>query len=252
MSRWLGLALAFTLWASPAHAQIALLQNLVWQLDSTDASSYTLVSHTVHAGALVLLAVYSSDSGGTPATNPDVTRTGAGFTYTHLASVVGSTSSLRLWCAAPTADDTNTTVVDFTAGDGLQVRLAWKLTEFTGVDLSGGCAAAVLQEGTVTINASEGATSTLTFAAYNKTTNRPYVVATKVLNTTATTDWTELDDRTLDAAITLYAAWDDASDDTTALIDWANDTSAAVRGLGVEMVAAGQAPRSMHQFRLRR
>lgn len=157
--------------------------------DSTDAAIYTNTSWTPPTSGLIWLFVQSSRSPG-----PDTpTVSGNGLTWVQIGTTLnaGSNRGLTLFAANAAGAVAGVTTITF---PGTQLACMASFGLVTGADLSGGVAAAFVQQ--VSNGATTGAgTVSLTLAAAANSSNRPLACFFHVVNETATAraNWTAAD-----------------------------------------------------------
>lgn len=196
---------------------------------SPAASSFETASWAAPAVDLIIAYVFSGFVG-TPNTP---TMSGNGITWTSVANVTGfsdgaPTGKITILGANAAGFTTGATTIDF----GGQTQ-SWSDVMFagaTGVDLSGGVAAAFVASASATAT---GATGTVTLGAPGNSANRPIAIfhcgAGPPISPRA--DWTELDDSSNGRA-TQYRG--DAFETTAS----ATFTSSVWAGLAAEVKAA--------------
>lgn len=158
----------------------------------TDATSYANTSWTPPTADLILLAVFN-----TKATAADAVTsvTGNGITWTSIASATYGASNIKrltLFGANGAGSSAGATTISF--GANTQTACNASFFQATGVDLTGGVAAAFVQSPVV--NAGAAATSgSITLAAAASVDNRPISVFGSAANETMTvrTNWTVMD-----------------------------------------------------------
>jgi hypothetical protein len=161
---------------------------------------------------------------------------GNGLTWTQIGSTLadGDNGGLSMFAADASGSSAGATTVDF--GADTQVHCTVSFFHATGVDLSGGVAAAFVQSPT---NTGTGTSGSVTLAAAGAADNRPisFFWHLAAESSTERTNWTELDDMTGTGRnrgiITQYR--DDAFE-TTASASWT--TSAKWAGIAAELKAS--------------
>jgi hypothetical protein len=217
-------------WAAPSPTL------LTSGADSVDRSSYTSASVTAHANQLILACV-----GGAPNDNTSQSVTVSGFSATWVEVALADTGSIGRFAACYRtmlgSDQTGTVVFNF---NETQLRAAWSVVEFSGVDTSGtNGSGAVVQAPTAV---STSATSlTVTFSAFGNANNRPYCFFrfNNVLGLAAGSGWTSgFPGDTIDSeGVEILGEWRNATDDTTCDAT-ATGSAQSFAGIGVEVKAA--------------
>lgn len=200
---------------------------------TTDATSYINSIWLPPTSGLIILAVYSRQTGGPP--QPLVT--GNSITWTPVASVTSAAvHRLTLYGANANGSTSGTTKIDFAGGTQLQCAASFFLAE--GVDLSGGVAGAFVQASLAT--GSNIQTLSATLLAAGSADNRPIFAIYHAAGeaTTPRTDWDELDDLSNPGYGLQTQARDDAFE-TTASATWASAVFAAA--IAAEIKAASGA-----------
>jgi hypothetical protein len=199
--------------------------------DEADATSYLTASWSPPSSGLIFLYVWGRATGG----SPQPTVTGNGITWTAIASSnAGSTSRrLTLFGANASGSTTGQTTIDF--GAVTQSRMTAAFAYATGVDLSGGVAAAFVQ---APIGNGTGTEATITLSAAGNSANRP-ISGWDLQNMTGgapRTNWTELDDIPLSAQDALETQYRSDAFETTA--SCTPDSSCTWIGIAAELKAA--------------
>jgi hypothetical protein len=187
--------------------------------DTVDRTSYTNISWTPPTIGLIMVYVVSNTAAGTPTTP---TMSGNSLTWTQIATVGNGTIHKRitLFGANASGSTTGITTVDF--GAETQDRCEAAFMSVTGVDLTGGVAAAFVQAppGDAT-----GTSGSITLAPAGDSLNRPisgWHLNAGGISIIPRANWTEVDQLTVgnrtetqcrpDAfETTASATWDGAS-----------------------------------------
>ena len=161
-----------------------------------DASSYSTIAcspgpcWTPPTSGLIIVFVYSriANPGNVP------TVSGNSLTWTQIDTVVadpGSSHRITLFGANASGSTQGQTTIDFAGQTQLDAMASF--FQATGVDLSGGVAAAFVQ---TPDNNGTGTSGTVTLAAAGNSGNRPIAAFTHQENEVTTPDgaWTEVDD----------------------------------------------------------
>lgn len=207
-------------------------------LSTTNATSYTVPSHTVSANRLLTVAVASNITTG-PVPTPSVS--GHGLTWTLVQDIDrapdSTTTRLFLFCAKTGGSgSTDTIVVDYGASTQLNQGIA--VVEWANADLSVACDAALLQKKTHASLGNSASDFTITFDAYASSDNRPYTVWRQLSASTFGLEWTGLYNEDAGAEGLAHAGmWRDATDDLTANVTVSGGSSRTVLGIGVEVKA---------------
>jgi hypothetical protein len=182
--------------------------------------------------------------------------TGFSSTWTAVHSEDGGGDGRRrytMFASIIVAGGSGTLAIDL--GGQTQANAGWSVVEWSGADTSGTAADAIVQ--TVVEDDSTDGSLDITLSAYSSSDNRPFVVGFCRGNTmtdlTLEGGWTELGSSGTDDATT--SGWKTAADDTTVTINSDDSTPSLFGGIVSEILAAStstQAPRSMHQYRMRR
>ena len=202
---------------------------------TTAATSYASASWTPPSSGLLLVAVYNRVNSGTAAV-PSVS--GNGVTWTQVATRLSGNSRHRLSLFAAGATGSSAGQTTFSFGTQTQAVCSAAFCYASGVDLSGGVAAAFVQARTATASATS---LSVTLAAAAAAENRPFAAFAHSTSedTTPRTGWTELDDLLTGFKSLETQARVDAFE-TTASASWA--TASQALGIAVELKAAAAAP----------
>jgi hypothetical protein len=148
---------------------------------------YTTASWTPPSSGLIIVCVWSRKSGGPPFP----TITGNNLTWTQITTYVPwSIYGMAIYAANASGSTTGVTTLTFASAPAAGF---FSFFQATGVDLTGGVAAAFVQTPT---NTGSGTSGSVTLAAAGNAANRPisfFIHAVKEA-TTPRTNWTELDD----------------------------------------------------------
>jgi hypothetical protein len=209
---------------------------------NTDLSSYANSSWTPPTSGLILLLVASRATSGT--TNIP-TVSGNNITWTQIATVIAA-YRLTLFAADASGSSAGVTTISF-AGQ-TQFFCFASFFHATGVDLSGGVAAAFVQS--PVNNGSNVDNLSVTLNAAGNSDNRPISGFFHAANeaTTHRANWTEADDLANTFPNTaLETQWRDDAFETTASASWASFVSAL--GIAAELKAdtGGGTPASASQ-----
>src|SRR3989344_4439836 len=161
---------------------------------TTDATSFTSTSWTPPSSGLIILFVFSRGGAG----NNVPTVTGNSITWTQIANYkVGTFRAITLFGANASGSSSGSITLDY-AGN-TQTTQAVSVFYATGVDLSGGVAAAFVQTQTNTGTCSGTDCATVTLNAAGNSNNRPIAAFAHDVNeaTAPRTNWTEADDLAL-------------------------------------------------------
>jgi hypothetical protein len=186
--------------------------------DTTDTTTYTSATWTPPANALLCLFICSHTNLDEPSS-----VTGHGVTYSKKTSQAISTNSrIGLWVADSGGSPTS---VGDSATWGTN-RTGCQMIPFalTGVDLSGGALAAVVQ---APVNSGTGNTATVTLAGAGAAGNRPIMGIGTQLGEAITprTNWAEIGDGSIATpARRLEAQWRSDTFETTASGTWTTAT----------------------------
>jgi len=159
---------------------------------ASDLAAYTNSSWAPPSSGLIVACVYNRR---TTAAADLPTMTGNSLTWTqvvtHVPSGDGTSSRMTIFGANASGSTTGTTTVDF--GGNTQLGCYTSFVGATGVDLSGGIAAAFIQ--TPTGQGGSG-TATVTLSAAGDANNRPFAYVWHFANElhTPRASWTEADD----------------------------------------------------------
>ena len=201
---------------------------------STDASSYASLSWTPPTAGLLIVAVHSRGNG-VPAAQP--TLSGNSLTFTQIDSVIRTNDQLTLFGANLAGATTGITTVDF--GGATQLNCEVSFFYATGVDLSGGVAAAFVQSVTSGVAGGVTATGSATLAAASNTQNRPIAFFWHEANETTTprTNWTAADDMRGSGTVrSVHTEYRSDAFETTASATWT--TASAWRVIAAEIKAS--------------
>lgn len=209
--------------------------------NSANQTSYANLSWTPPVSGLIILFVLA-----TRATGPDTpTVSGNSLTWTQIGTTLdcgAGGTGLSLFAADASGSAAGVTTIDF--GANTQASCNASFFEATGVDLTGGVAAAFVQNPRNT--AASGTTGTVTLSAAAHADNRPIVGFFHQANEAATerANWTEADDLAGSAGIRdLETQWRADAFETTATATWAS--SSAWGGIAAELKAeVGSSPYS--------
>lgn len=160
---------------------------------TTNANAYSNSSQTFPTDGLIIAWVGSKNAGGGGTTTPTIGGTD-GLTWVQIGSTLDCTGSHGLSLFAADASDAvaGVTTVDF--GGVTQHHCSVSFSQVTGVDLSGGVAAAFVQN---VNNQTNNVTSlSVTLASAANADNRPIagIYHDENEGKTPRTNWTELDD----------------------------------------------------------
>lgn len=150
----------------------------------TDASSYATASVSPAANRLVLIAVYSRVSSGTPNT-PSIS--GNGLTWENIATVVAGTLTNRkisLFRAMSASPSSGAITIDF-AGQ-TQTECNWSVCEFSGVDKSGSNGSGAIVQSDAENQGSPITSFSLTMSAFGSQSNMAYGVVGHATNEATT------------------------------------------------------------------
>lgn len=208
--------------------------------NSANQTSYANSSWTPPVSGLIILFVLA-----TRATGPDTpTVSGNSLTWTQIGTTLdcgAGGTGLSLFGANASGSAAGVTTIDF--GANTQASCNASFFHATGVDLTGGVAAAFVQRPTGT--AVSGTTGTVNLAAAASADNRPIVGFFHQANEAATerANWTEADDLAGSAGIRdLETQWRADAFETTATATWAS--SSAWGGIAAELKAEVGSPYS--------
>lgn len=202
-----------------------------------NATSYANSSWTPPTSGLIIAYVQARRSGG-----PDTpTISGNGITWTQIGSTFdcdGTGNGISLFGANASGSSTGVTTVDF--GANTQLHCSTSFFQVTGVDLSGGIAAAFVQQPT---NSGTGTSGSVTLSAAADSANRPIVCFWHKVNETTTprTNWTEIDDLSGGGQVRgVETQYRDDAFETTASASWTTsaDWGGVAAELKVEIAAA--------------
>lgn len=195
-------------------------------------SSHVTASRTPPAG-LNLLGIASRHASG-----PIVpTVTGNSMTWVQIATVtVNSIWRLTLFAANGSGATAGATTISW-AAQGSQVSAMGTFSYATGVDLTGGVAAAFVQAPT-NFDAGTPFSLTVNLAAAGSASNRPFAVFFRARHEDAVprTNWTELDDMTTANFRGLQSQYRADAMDSAASVSWS--VGSACAGIAVEIKAA--------------
>ncbi len=187
---------------------------------ATDATSYANSSWTPPTSGLILVYVTARRA----AALDTPTISGNSLTWTQIGTTLdasGANHGLSLFGANATGSAAGVTTVDF--GGNTQLGCTVSFFHATGVDLTGGVAAAFVQRPSAIGSSTTGS---IPLAAASAADNRPIVGWFHVVNedTTPRTNWTELDDLGGAAhARRLETQYRDDAFETTASATWATN-----------------------------
>lgn len=158
----------------------------------TDATSYSNTSWTPPTSGLIVCDVIAKRA----AALDTPTVSGNGITWVQIGSTLncgGNNHGLSRFAANAAGSTTGATTIDF--GSNTQIHCSASFYHVTGVDLSGGVAAAFVSPGIETATGI-GTTGTVTRSAAASSENRPIAAFFHAANEgkTPRTNWTELDD----------------------------------------------------------
>lgn len=203
--------------------------------NSSNATSYSTASWTPDTSGLVIVFVHARGASVGAAVAPTVS--GNSLTWTQIASVIRSADRLTLFAANLSGATSGTTTFDF-GSDG-QLNCTAAFMRATGVDLSGGVAAAFVQSPT---NNSNTITASVTLSSAGSSDNRPVAGFWHDKNEGAAprTDWTEFDQlngtgptRVLETQVR------EGAFETTASVTWDNAGSWAAIAAELKAAASG-------------
>jgi hypothetical protein len=201
---------------------------------SPDASSYSNSSWTPPTNGLLICFTQSRVSSGT-ANVPSVS--GNGLTWVQIATVITGVRRLSLFAADLSGSSAGVTTFDFSG----QTQLYFAASFFyaTGVDLSGGVAAAFVQAPTVSAGGSS-TTGTVTLAAPANANNRPIAAFLHIIGEVSypRVNWTEADDLNSGGTRGLETQWRSDAFETTASATW--NTAASWDAIAAEIKAAAE------------
>jgi len=192
-------------------------------VSSTDANSYATSSWAPPAADLIWVYVYNQKTG-TPETP---TISGNSLTWTNIATVLlGTTYRVTLFGANASGSATGVTTIAF--GGVTQFGCCVSFGSATGVDLSGGVAAAFVQ--TPSTSGFAAPPQSVTLSAAGHVDNRPIMGAGISTNTAHTprANWTEMDELNMgggDPFCNLSTQYRSDAFETTASVDWTTGTT---------------------------
>jgi len=205
---------------------------------STDATSYATASWVPPTSGLLFLFVQSRRAAGvdTP------TVSGNSITWTKIAGPVTTGTGLAgsgicLFGADATGATEGATTIDY--GANTQLHCTALFAHVTGIDLTGGIAAAFVQAPTANDAGTAGTTGTVSLAAAGNANNRPIVGFFHLTNEVSAprTSWVELDDLGgAGGARGVESQYRVDAFETTATATWA--TSSGWAGIAAEIKAA--------------
>lgn len=209
---------------------------------SVDASSFSSAAHTPPTG--VIICFVNTRTANSDATSPPniPTVTGNGLTWTQIATVTYNSSSaihrgrLTLFAADNTGGTATNGATSFDFAGQTQTGYGVSFFYATGVDVSGGLAAAFVQAPTNT--GSTLTTLSVNLAAAGHADNRPIAGFAHSANETATerTNWTEVDDDgTSSPTTSLETQYRSDTFETTASASWSSNVACA--GIAAELKA---------------
>jgi len=207
---------------------------------TTNLTSYASASWTPPTADLLIVFCQNSAASAAAAVTPTVS--GNSITYVEIATVINDINRISLFAANLSGATAGATTFAFAGNTQTTFRASF--FQATGVNLTGGVAAAFVQKPT---NSGAAATSgSVTLAAAGHADNRPISGFYHLANEQSTprTSWTELDDLRLGTpAATLETQYRSDAFETTASATWA--TSVIWAGIAAELkatLAAGKAP----------
>lgn len=216
---------------------------------SADASSYTTGtgsagscgtagSFTLAASKVALATWHGTDTAAS-ASYPALTSTHG--TWRQVATFNNaSTSRAHAWCLETGAGASGTATIDFTGVGDTQNNGVFSVVEITDMETAGDCESNFLQKSEY--QSTDTNTSTVTFAAFSDSNNRPVLSISKAVSGTATNDWTELWDTNVGGeSRTATGCYNTSTADTNVVVTWSNVTSAAAHGILFEVVGAADA-----------
>jgi len=205
---------------------------------ATDVTSYSNASWTPPTDGLIIAFVLSARSGG-----PDTpTMSGNSLTWVQIGTTlaIGSGRGLSLFAANASGATTGATTVSF--GANTQLGCIVSFFQATGVDLSGGVAAAFVQSPS---NSGTATSGSVTLSAAASSANRPIAAFGHLVNEVSTerANWTEVDDmHGVGFPRGLITQWRSDAFETTASASWT--TSADWGGIAAELKAEAAAAAS--------
>jgi len=206
--------------------------------DGVDATSFSNTSWTPPTTGIIIVFVTAKRAGATDTP----TMSGNSLTWTQIGSTLdmgGNNHRMTLFAADATGATTGVTTIDF-AGN-TQIYCTASFFQVTGVDISGGVAAAFIQQ--PTNGEASNTTGTITLAAAANSNNRPIAAFFHIVNEAKTprANWTELDDLTGTAPTrNLETQYRDDAFETTASATWA--TADRWAGMAAELKAEAVVP----------
>jgi hypothetical protein len=188
--------------------------------DPTNLTEYTTSSWTPPSSGLIIVAVWTRESGGAPFP----TISGNSLTWTSIKTYAyDSIYGLAIFGANASGSSTGITTITYASSPAAGFISFFSAT---GVDLSGGVAAAFVQTPT---NSGAAATSgSVTLSAAGDANNRPIAVFEHHANeaTTHRTNWTEGDDMHGDGPDrALHTQYRSDAFETTASASWSTSTN---------------------------
>jgi len=200
----------------------------------TDATSYANSSWTPPTDGLILVYVIAKRA----AALDTPTISGNSLTWIQIGSTLncgGNNHGLSLFAANASGSSTGVTTISF--GANTQLHCSASFFQATGVDLSGGVAAAFVQTATAT---GTGTTGTVPLAAAASSDNRPIAAFFHAQNEAKAprVNWTEIDDLAGTSGIRdLETQYRSDAFETTATATWT--TSDIWGGIASELKAEG-------------
>src|SRR3990170_7964129 len=205
------MAIGFTNLGTSANPDIA---------STTDATSYANTAWTPPSGSLIV--VYVSQRGNTDAANVSPSISGNNITWVQIKAILrGTAYRLTLFGADASGAASGATTVSF--GSNTQQFCMASFFSASGVDLSGGVAAAFVQSPS---NSATGLSASVALAAAGNAANRPIFGCSQSTNIAQSprTNWTEADDRTVTSPTDgLETQWRSDAFETTASSTWTQD-----------------------------
>jgi hypothetical protein len=213
------------------------------------ATSYTTASISPTANRLVLVAVGHQVSSGTVNTP---TISGAGMTWTQVATKISSKGTLRrltVFRALSASPGSGALTIDL--GGQSQIRCGWSIAEFDGIDTGGTNGAdAIVQSASNDVTDNASTTSlTVTLSAFSHVDNATYgaIRFGGSSNTDALTFGSGFTQLGIINGSASYQSQFKASNDTT--VDWTyNNTAWYNQGIAIELKAAVVATSGIKKF----
>lgn len=248
------LALALLL-PSVAWAQLSAPSLIMDFDDSVDRSSYTTTTISPGVDTLVIVTVISRRVASAP---PAPTLSGCGMTWTQIASQLGASSTARVTMFRSTSVSPGSGCA-LTASFTGDVQLgAWFFGhEWTNADVTGTNGSNGVVQSVADIEAdADVSTASITLAAFGDAVNNAALGCWYHGSSSAATEgagFTLSGDQLQDSARRGTCEYQ-IGEDTSVDMSWGGSGRAIGIALEIKMedTAGGQAPRSMHQFRLRR